>query len=215
MNEPTTIFPEQIEREPSAPAAAPLNPNLSAALRENYDTVQEDLLQAKEVAENLEMQLAGKSRQMLHLKFLLDQTKSHLGHMQDSVVAMRAERHKLANEAMRAMGLDFMLARVTAERDRLKNELEGILEGLATDNAQKALRFDKRDHHIAELTFELMKLRQEVADLRRLNPAPAPVVPGPPPRPRTLKTSSQDDSWIESQVEIVPMDDVGGERAND
>ena len=212
MTESTEISPQPPEREPRAPVAAPVNPNLSAALRENYETVQNDLLEAKDLAENLEVQLAGKSRQMLHLKFLLEQTKTHLGHMQDGIVAMRMERHKLANEAMRAMGLDLMLARVTAERDRLKNELEGILEGLAAENAHKPLRFDKRDHMIAELSFELITLRQEVADLRRMHPRPAPVAPEPPPRPRALKTSATEDTWAEPEVEIIPTERVGGNR---
>ena len=129
MTEPTDISPQQTGPEPSAPAAVPVNPNLSATLRENYDTVQEHLLQAKEVAENLEMQLAGKSRQMLHLKFLLDQTKAHLGHLQDSVVAMRTERHKLANDAMRAMGLDIMLVHCQSQRDGKRKRREKELAG--------------------------------------------------------------------------------------
>ena len=202
MNESTDIFPQQPEEESRAGGAAPADRNLSAALREDGDAIQDDLRQANELAANLAAQLAGKSKEMLHLKFLLDQTKARFGHMQDSVVAMRAERHKLAKDAMRAQGLEILLTRVTAERDRLKNELDGILDGLATEHAQKALRFDKRDHHIAELTFELMKLRHKVADLRQMNPRPAPVAPGPPSS-RTLKTSSQEDTWIEPEVELV------------
>ena len=213
MNESTEIFPQQPEREPGAADAALANRNLGASLREDSDTVEDELRQANELAANLEAQLAGKSKEMLHLKFLLSQTKAHFGHMQDGVVAMRAERHKLANDAMRAPGLELMLGRMTEERDRLKNELEGVLEALATENAQKALRFDKRDHMIADLTFELISLRKEVADLRQMHPRPAPVAPEPPPRPCTMKTSAREDTWVESEMEIVPTEWVPGARA--
>jgi len=214
MNESTDLSAQQPGRESCAAGAAPQNRNLGAALQEDGDAVQNDLRQANELAANLEAQLAGKSKELLHLKFLLSQTKAHFGHLQDSVVAMRKERHKLANDAMRAQGLDIMLARVTAERDRLKNELDGVLEGLAADKAhqaQQALRFDKRDHHIAELTFELMKLRQEVAELRQMHPHPAPAA-SEPPRPCSLKTSARDDMWLEPDVEIVATERVGGQR---
>lgn len=193
--------------------AAPIYPNLGDALREDGDAVQDDLRQAKELTTHLEGQLAGKSKELLHLKFLLEQTKAHFGHMQDSVVAMRAERHKIANEAMRAQGLDIILARMTAERDRLKAELEGVLEGLATENAmkeQQGLRFDKRDKIIADLTFEVVTLRQEVAELRRTNPPPAPVS-----QPRPLKTSADKermDDFDQEGVEVIPTARVAGQR---
>jgi septal ring factor EnvC (AmiA/AmiB activator) len=208
MNEP-------VQQSPGQPAggkpAAVIAPNLSAQLRENYDAVEEDLRQANDLTAELEPQLAGKSKEVLHLKFLFQQTKAHLGHMQDSIVAMRKERHKLANDAMRAMRLEMTVGVVTAERDRLKAELEGVLEGLALENAKKALTFDKRDHHIAELTFELMKLRQELAELRRTNPPAVPRVPEPQ-RPMPLKTSAGGDAWSEAEMEIIPTERVPGGR---
>ena len=182
-------------------------------MSESYEVLQEDLLKANQLTANLEAELAGKSKEVLHLKFLFEQTKAHMGHMQDSIAAMRKERHKLANDAMRAMGLDIMVARLKAERDRLQNELNGVLEGLANENTQKALRFDKRDHQIAELTFEVMNLRQEVADLRRVNPRSAPA--SPPPRPMPLKTSAEAgmrDDPDAAEMEIIPTERVAGFR---
>ena len=217
MNESREPSPQQPDGTPQAGGAVPVPPvqiNLSAALRENHDALQEDLRQANELTADLGAQLAGKSKETLHLKFLFDQTKAHLGHLQDAIVAMRMERHKLANEAMRAKGLGIMLARVTAERDRLKNEVDGLIEGLAQENAGKGLRFDKRDHYIAELSFELIKLRQEVQDLRKANPAPVPAAP--PPRLMSLKTSAEefarDEPAVEG-VELLPTERVGGMRA--
>jgi chromosome segregation ATPase len=206
MNEPTHPSRQQPEDEPRAASAAPATRTLSAALREDGDAVQEDLRQANELAANLEAQLAGKSKELMHLKFLLEQMKSNFGHLQDSVVLMRKERHKLANDSMRAQGLEIMVTRLTAERDRLKNELDGVLEGLAAEHAEKAqqgLRFDKRDHMIAELTFELITLRKEVADLRRMNQHPAPGAPEAP---------ANEEPSAESGMEIVPTAQVGGRR---
>ena len=216
VNEPNMSLEKPPKVTPQAAEAAPnqsVNPSLSAALKEGGDAVRDDLRQAKDLTAELEVQLAGRSKELLHLKFLLEQTKAHFGHMQDSVTAMRAERHKLANEAMKAQGLEIMLARMTAERDRLKSELEGVLEGLATENAlkeQQSLRFDKRDKMIAELTFEVVTLRQEVADLRRMN---APVAPAPQERP--LKTSASmggRDEFVQDAVEVFPTERVVGLR---
>ena len=207
---------------------------MGAAVQEGSEVVQDDLRQAKDVTLVLEEELAGKSKEVLHLKFLLERTKAHFGHLQDSVAALRTERHKLANDAMRAMGLDKMLARMTedrdrlkkelgaaiaaltdvaTERDRLKKEVQGVLEGLAVENVQKQqqeLRFDKRDQRIAELTIELTGLRQEMAELRRINAPPAPV-PKPPPLKTSAETGENDDFRGHS-IEIVATDRVAGKR---
>lgn len=201
-------------RQPSAATPAPpVNASLGEVLSENYDAVQADLRQANELATHLESQLAGKSKEVLHLRFLFDQTKTHLAHMQDGIIAMRKERHKLANEAMRAMGLDIMLKRVAAERDRFKAELEGVLEGLAAEKAPQPLRFDKRDHQIADLSFELIKLREEVAALRKTNAAQAPPPPTPEKAPRTLKTSADHTAWDGHEMEVIPTERVANARA--
>ena len=208
--------PEAGQQRPAAVSALPVNPSLGAAVSRDYEAVQSDLQHANELAAKLESQLAGKSKEALHLRFLFDQTKTHLAHMQDGIIAMRKERHKLANEAMRAMGLDIMLKRVIAERDRLKIELEGVLEGIAAEKTAQPLRFDKRDHQIAELTFELVKLRTEVAELRK-NSMPPTLRPTPRPaadrQPRPLKTSADHEVWQEDEVQIVPTERVPGSRA--
>lgn len=222
MNEPTEASPRQPEEKSHAAAPFPAQRSLTAALVEDGDAVHEDLRLANEVAAQLETRLAGKSKELMHLKFLLEQTKASFGHMQDSVAAMRKERHKLANDAMRAQGLEMMLARVTAElarvtaeRDRGKNELEGILEGLAAEKAEQAhqgLRFDKRDHRIAELTFELMQSRQEVAGLRRAIAHPAPAAAAPPPDPCAPEPRLAVETVVPADLEIVPTEWVGVKR---
>ena len=192
---------------------SPVNPSLGAAVTKDYEAVQADLHHAKELTASLGSQLAGKSKEVLHLRFLFDQTKTHLTHMQDGILAMRKERHKLANDSMRAMGLELMLKRVTAERDRLKTELEGVLDGIAAERAAQPLRFDKRDHQIAELTFELIKLREEVATLRKTNaPQKAPQPPSDR-QPKMIKISPDHETWDEHTMEIVPTERVAGVRA--
>ena len=127
MNE----IPEQTSQPPetgplsgreTTPRAASASQSLGSIVGENCDAVQDDVQQARQAAADLEKQLAGKSREMLHLKYLFDRTKDHLNHLQDNLTQLRKERHKLANDAMRAQGLEMMLARVTAERDRLKSD---------------------------------------------------------------------------------------------
>ncbi len=223
MNETPDIFP-QPPGDDSQEKVAPANPpeslaprSIGAALSENYDVVCEDLRQANELTANLGQQLAGKSKELLHLKFLFEQTKAHMGHLQDGIAAMRKERHKLANDSMRAMGLEIMVKRLTAERDRYKTELESILENLAAEKSRQALSFDKRDHQIAELTFELIHARQELEDLRKAAPPRAETPPPPVSRACPLKTSAVDDSWAEPEpegVEIIATERVpGGRRA--
>ena len=182
---------------------------------ESYETVQEDLRRAREAAANMEKQLVGKSRDMLHLKFLFDQTKAHLAQMQESITQLRNERHQFTNEAMRAQGLEAMLARVTAERDRVKSELDGILHGLAAENAGKDLRFDKRDKMIAELTLELMNLKREMDDLRRQDPGPGKAAAPESPPASTAKNAPAERIEIGDGfegVEVVPTERIGGFR---
>ena len=213
MNAPAETSPPPPQRDPNHPETTPARRPLTAALIEAGDAVQSELRQANQLAESLDAQLAGKSKEVLHLKFVLNQTKTHFGHLQDSVMSLRQERHKLANDSMKAQGLEMMLARVTTERDRLKTELLGVLEKLAIQNAQPAPIFDKRDQTIAELTFELVKLRQEVADLRRINPSPATAVAKPPTAPASLKPLTEEDSRMAMKVEIIPTDYLPGKRA--
>jgi len=210
MNQSSKPNSEPRAADGQAPVIAP---NLSAELRENYERLQEDLRQAHELAANLESQLAGKSKEVLHLKFLFQQTKTHLGHMQDSIIAMRKERHKLANEAMRAMRLDVTIGLVTVERDRLKHELGAVCESLVAEQAKKAPPRDKRDDRIAELTFELMKLRQKLAELRDAAPTATKAANEVPPITLPEKSSGRDVAYDASELEIFPTEPTPLRRA--
>ena len=101
-----------------------LNPNLSGTLTADYVALENDLVQAQELAADFQRQLAGKSNEHAQLKQIFEKTQADLAHLQEGIVELRAERHRLANEAMRATAFQAKLAMVTAERDRLQVELE-------------------------------------------------------------------------------------------
>ncbi|MEO6751201.1 MAG: hypothetical protein ABIP85_05440 [Chthoniobacteraceae bacterium] len=183
---------------------------ITSTLRDAYDAVQEDLRQTKEAAIALEDQLADKSEEMVRLMGMFERTKEHLAHLQESIRLLREERHKLANEAMRAQGLELMLTRVTAERNRLKTELEGVIERLALEKGAKGLSFDNRDKRIAELTFQLINSQQDVEALRLRLSSPETAAP-----PAPAKSPGQDRIAITEEMdgfEIVPTERIGGFR---
>ena len=215
MNEPKPISPQQ-PAESVIADALPINPTLGPTLGEECETLQENLREVNEVAAGLNEDHAGKSKQLRHLNFLIEQARAHLGHMRDSIATMRKERHKLANTALGAPMVQQMLSRVTAERDKLRNELNRIHDGAAIEESQKArreLRFDERDQQIAELTFEVVTLRQQVAEFRRTNPRPAPVAAGPAPAPPAI-APSDDGTNVEIDRDDFPTRVVYRKRAN-
>lgn len=126
-----TPFPQMIAPQPPQPtpavhaqAANPLtNPNLSAALRLEYDALVNDMRRAQELCAEFERQLAGKTHEVDEFKDLFSKTQADLFQLQDSITELREERHRLANEAMRAAALSRKLVAVTSERDRLLAEL--------------------------------------------------------------------------------------------
>ena len=106
-------------------AVSPMtNPNLSATLRLEYDALVNDVRRAHELCAEFQRQLAGKSNEADEFKELFSKTQSDLFQLQDSIIELREERHRLANEAMRATALSRKLVEITAERDRLIAEIE-------------------------------------------------------------------------------------------
>jgi len=97
---------------------ARLGPRVAADL----EAIVNDMEQAKELAAEYQRELAGKSNELAALKQLFEKTRQHLIQLETSVTKLREERHRLANEAMRAEALQRKLDQVTAERDRLRAE---------------------------------------------------------------------------------------------
>ncbi len=148
------------------------NPRLSANLRGDYEALQNDVEQARLLAADFQQQLSGKSNEVAHLKQIFEKTARDLAHLQEGITALREERHRLANEAMRAVALEHRLAKMEAENQRLRGEAE-----------KAAGREHARESQIAALTTETERLRRQLEAA-----APAPVTK---PAPRVEGAEAQ------------------------
>ena len=158
--------------EPSQSAAPLTNPTLSATLRAEYEALQNDVQQAHELAADFQRQLAGKSNEVAEFKRIFEKTQTDLARLQASITELREERHRLANEAMRAMAFEHKLANVTADRNRLQNELEIAKQAASNGGPESERRLLERDQQIAQLSLQLTELRK--ANSSPLAPAPVP-----------------------------------------
>jgi len=158
---------------PDDPAEAPptviaqpnplVDPNLTRALSADYEALKNDLEQANEFAVDLQKELAGSKNDVAHFKQVVEKTQRDLAQLQDGIVALRKERHKFANEAMRATALEMKLKAVAHERDGL---LEKLGESQRREEESLAL-VKKRDGQIAELTMHLMMLKEELREAKQ------------------------------------------------
>jgi DNA repair ATPase RecN len=164
---------------PDATSAKRLvNPNLSGTLTADYVALENDLVQAQELAADFQRQLAGKSNEHAQLKQIFEKTQADLAHLQEGIVELRAERHRLANEAMRATALQAKLAKVTAERDHLRSDMEVVRQALARKADEMTFELRDRDRHIAELVVEMVSLKQALKEAKgELPPSPAKAGP--------------------------------------
>ncbi len=96
---------------------------LGASLQADYAALKNDLDQAKELAADFQRELAGKSNEVAHFKVLLERTQTDFKRLEGHIDELRRERHRLANEAMRAMALEVELKKKTQEIERLREQL--------------------------------------------------------------------------------------------
>jgi chromosome segregation ATPase len=144
-----------------------MNPNLSANLHADYEALQNDMQQAKDLAADFQQQLAGKSNEFAQLKQLFEKTAADLAHLQSGIVELRAERHRLANESMRATAFQQKLLQVTAERDRLRVDVEHMRKALNQSSGEVTAAVRDRDAQIAVLVIELVTLKEALEAARR------------------------------------------------
>lgn len=142
-----------------SPSQQLVNPHLSGSLTADHEALKNDLLQAQDLAADFRQQLAGKSNEYAQLKQILEKTQQDLEHLQAGIVELRAERHRLANEAMRAVAFEAKLAKVTGERDRLRIDLEVVRQAMAKKMDEMTIQLRQRDRRIAELVIETVSLR--------------------------------------------------------
>jgi septal ring factor EnvC (AmiA/AmiB activator) len=96
------------------------DPNLSGNLTSEYAALQNDLEQARCLAADYQNQLSDKTNDFAALKLTLEKTVSDLEKLQVHILALRQERHRLSNEAMRAVALEIKVAELTKELNRLR-----------------------------------------------------------------------------------------------
>lgn len=183
MNNHEAFAPEaatSADPDPAEPACelTAMDPSLGANIAGSSEAVEEGMRKAGVVIGYLERTLTGKDREIEYLKKLHAESAAKFGKLQESIAAMRRERHATANEAMRARGLEAALKKMTAERDRAVAERDGVLQALADQNAAKLeYRFDPRDVQIAELTVKLVRVQRELEETKRPH-KPAGVMRG-------------------------------------
>jgi chromosome segregation ATPase len=155
-------------------ATAPPLPNseLSKALLGDYEALHADVHQANALAADFRQHSAGNSNELAVLQQVFEKAQQDLTRLNESIARLRQERHKLANEAMRAMALDRKLAEVTLERDRLRAEGNAMRSGLIASGEESARRKRENDAQIARMALELDALRQR-APAAAAAPAPA------------------------------------------
>jgi chromosome segregation ATPase len=191
--------------QPESPAASALppgepspkglvNPKLTGTLAADHAALQNDLVQAQELAQDFQRQLAGKSNEHAQLKQILEKTQTDLAHLQGGIEELRAERHRLANEAMRATAFEFKLEKMSAERDRLRADIEVVRQAMGSKIDEMVIQLRDRDRRVAELVIETVALRRAV-DEARAGAAPAPAAR------RAVAVQAQEDEE-EPDVEI-------------
>jgi len=98
------------------------DPSLSGNLTAEYTALQNDLEQARCLAVDYQNQLSDKANSVAQLKLTLEKTAGDLEKLQAHILALREERHRLANEVMRVVSLEAKVAALTEEVKRLREK---------------------------------------------------------------------------------------------
>ena len=131
--------PPEATADPGAVSAKPMtNPTLSASLRADYEALQNDVQQARELANEFQRQLAGKSNEFAELKRLFEKTRNDLVRLEANITEIREERHRLANKAMEAIAFERRITERDAEIAKLKEEIDSLKHQLAKAGEGKA-----------------------------------------------------------------------------
>lgn len=138
----------------SSPESSPqaVDPNITRNLTADYEALKNDLEQATIWAGELKSELAANKNDAAHFKQLFEKTSRDLEHMQQSIVALRKERHCLANEAMKASCLQMKLDVITKERDTL---------------AMLLAKEQEKDAQIVDLTMQLTILKNSMEQSKK------------------------------------------------
>lgn len=177
-------------------AAAPRA--LGTSVSADLEALKNDVEQAREMASEYQRQLAGKSNDHALLKSLFEKTRDDLVHLHKGIAQLREERHRFANDAMKATALEMKLERMTRERDQLQNEVQVL----------RNIRAGEADERVIQLTREVERLRREF----RPPADPVPAAPRVSHAPETIAVAFSDD-WDDDTVTIVPTEVDPGSAA--
>lgn len=153
------------ETQNTRSAPEPAKTALGASLCADYEALKNDLDQAKDLAADFQRQLAGKSNELAHFKALLQRAQDDFNRLEGHIEELRRERHRLANEAMRATALDAQLLRKNEEIERLRDQIETLRS--ASSNRVEELLVVSEDQQ-----REIQRLRAIVEVLRRREGVP-------------------------------------------
>ena len=123
------------------PKSTQADPRITKSLGADFEALKNDLQQATDFAAELQSELSMNKNDAAHFKQLFQKTREDLARMNESILALRRERHEFANEVMIARGQLVKLQRAADERD----------QALAT--------VQKRDTQVAELTMQIVLLK--------------------------------------------------------
>ena len=129
------------------------DPRITKSLGADLEALKNDLQQATDFAGELQNELAMNKNDAAHFKQLFQKTSEDLARMNESILALRRERHEFANEVMIARGQLAKWQRVSDERD----------EALAT--------VQKRDTQVAELTMQIVLLKNSFRQMQETRSA--------------------------------------------
>ena len=140
---------------------------LSSTLAADYEALKNDWQEAKNLAFELQRELAGKANEFALLRQIFEKTRQDLENLQSGIGALRAERHGFANDSMRAIAFEQKLKRVTAERNGLRISLEMVRKQAEAAAEEIERQLESRDIQIRELTVKLTQAHAALAEAQR------------------------------------------------
>jgi len=160
-----------LQNSTSTSTAAAPKTQLGASLCADYEALKNDLDQAKELAGDFQRQLAGKSNEVAHFKVLLERAQVDFKRLEGHIEELRRERHRLANEVMRATALEMKLNQKNQEIDRLREQVDTLRD--AGGKRVEELLLVSEDQQ-----REIQRLRSIVEVLRKKEGIP-PILTAP------------------------------------
>ena len=136
---------ESVQAEVEKPL---VDPKITRSLGADYEALRNDLQQANEFASELQSELAANKNDAAHSRQLFEKTSVDLERLQESILALRRERHELANEVMKARSAEAKLGVAITERDESRAAVAELQQTI-----------EKRDAQVADLSMQIVLLK--------------------------------------------------------